>query len=182
MIRFFTYLFAGLVLGGIIHICVILIMPAMSTHNAWTVISSVTEANELHVLGPQNGKLEEALDLDPAFSHAICQIDLNKGPVEIVGVLPSTFWTAALVAQDGSVPYSTTSRTNNSRDMNIGIFNAEQARRLISDELEIDERQQIVRVPTNQMTAIIRVLPTHSSLSAAVENQLKKVRCAPLWS
>ncbi len=182
MIRLITYLFAGLVLGGIIHICVILIMPAMSTHNAWTVISAAAKSNAMRVLGPEDAKLKKELDLDPAFSHAICQVDLNDGPVEIVGVLPSTFWTAALVAQDGSVPYSTTSRTNNNRDMNIGIFNTDQARKLINDELEIDESQQIVRVPTNQMTAIIRVLPTHGSLSSTIEAQLKKVRCTPLWS
>lgn len=181
MIRFFTYMFAGLVLGGIIHICAILIMPVMSTQNAWVSISTFAPNNELRILGPDDAALETSLELDPAFVHAVCQVSLDDGPVEIVGALPTTFWSAALVAQDGSVPYSTTSRTNNSRDMNIGIFNVDQARKLISDELEIDESQQIVRVPTNQLTAIIRVLPTHPSLSAAVEAQLENVRCAPLW-
>jgi len=180
MIRFLTYLFTGLVLGGIIHLTVILIMPAMSTHNAWAVVERATAPNQMYVLSNKRSKLRSTLNLDPAFNYAICQINLADGPVAIGGKLPTTFWTAALIGQDGSVPYSTNSRTNNHRDFKIGIFNASQARSLLGEDIDIDPNLLIVRTPFDQMTAIIRVLPSHKGLSDAIEDQLSAVTCSLL--
>jgi uncharacterized membrane protein len=180
MIRFFTHLFAGIVLGGIIHITVILIMPIMSTQSAWAVISRLVPENQMRVLDSKYQDLRATLGLDPAFVYAICAVDLNNGPIRISGDLPTTFWTAALIGSDGSVPYSTNSRTNNNRDINIGIFNADQARLLKSEDLDIDLALQIVRVPYDQMTAIVRILPSHSTVAKAIEDRLASLECSSI--
>ncbi|WP_299347663.1 hypothetical protein [uncultured Maritalea sp.] len=180
MIRFFTHLFAGIVLGGIIHISVILIMPLMSTHNAWTTISRFAQPEGISVIDSQSLALRAQLDLDPAFSYAVCQVDLSNGPIELSGAMPAYFWTAALIGQDGTVPYSTNSRTNNNRDLKIGIFTEDQSRALISEGTDIDPALQIVRVQTEQITAIIRIIPPHLALVPTMEEQISALKCSSL--
>jgi len=180
MIRFLTYLFAGIVLGGIIHISVILIMPNLSTHNAWTSIERVASPNQIKVIKREAHALRAALDLDPAFVYAVCRVDLADGPVALSGSMPANFWTAALIGPEGEVPYSTNSRTNNNRDLKIGIFTVQQAEMLISEEIDIDPDLQIIRVPSEKLAAIVRVLPSHSDLASAMEEQLGSLKCAQL--
>lgn len=180
MTRLLTYLFAGIVLGGIIHICVIIVMPTLSKHNAWTTIVNHTSPNQIKVLGEDSLALRAQLGLDPAFTYAVCQLDLNEGPVQISGNMSAYFWTTALVGQDGSVPYSTNSRTNNNQDLKIGVFTEDQARTQVVDDVEIDPSLQIIRVPFEQLTAIVRVLPPHRKLAPALEDQLQSLTCSRL--
>jgi len=177
MIRLLTHIFAGIIVGLAIHLTVILIMPSQSTNNAWSIISEKIDANEQLAIGVKNLDIRHKLNLDPAFVYAICQVDLSAGPVAYFGDLPNGFWTASLVSKDGSVSYSTTSRTNNDRDFNVAIFNPSQARELAAGEYEVDPLLQIVRVRDSELTAIIRVLPPHRPMAAKFAEQLEQLSC-----
>lgn len=180
MSKFFTYILAGLVLGGIIHLAVILILPSQSTNNAWATIDRLGTKNQMVVIKATGDDAWSRLNLDPAFVYAACQIDLSDGPVSISGRLPSAFWTAALIAKDGSVPYSTTSRTSNDRDFNIAIFNPSQSRQLADAEFELDPTLLIVKLPADEYVAIIRILPGHRALAAAYRESLAGLTCSKL--
>ncbi|MGJ8526914.1 DUF1254 domain-containing protein [Maritalea sp.] len=180
MSKFFTHIFAGLVLGGIFHLAFILILPGQSMHNAWTTIDRLGTKNQMMVIKATGDSAWSRLNLDPAFVYAACQIDLSDGPVSISGRLPSAFWTASLIAKDGSVPYSTTSRTSNDRDFNIATFNPSQSRRLTNAEFELDPTLLIIKLPADEYVAIIRVLPAHRALAKAYRENLADLTCSTL--
>jgi uncharacterized membrane protein len=181
MIRFLIYLFAGLVLAAIIHLGTILVMPHVSTNSAWQRVSAEVDFGTIRIFDGSNEELAQALKLDPAFVHAICPLSLGDEPYVYFGDLPNVFWTAALVAADGSVPYSTTSRTNANGEFNLAIFNANQALGLAAGDYELDPSMTIVKVESDKLIAVVRLFPSHRTQRAQIAKQLRETLvCEPL--
>ena len=177
MIRFLTYCFAGIVLGGIIHLSVTLIMPTVSSNTAWQHVTSRHPLNRVFVVDANEKDLPQLLNLDPAFAHAICPIDLFDGPVSLSGQLPQGFWTASLIAKDGGVPYSTTSRTNSNSNFDVAIFTPTQSQGLAAGEYELAPGMTIVKSEVSELIAIVRALPTHRAQLPAYLSQLSELEC-----
>jgi uncharacterized membrane protein len=180
MIRTGLWIFAGLVLGGIIHIVVILMLPALSATAAWDRVTALGPADGTRVLPAVVAGEPNPLRLDPELAYAVCRVDLRKGPGTVVGNLPQAFWSVAVYGRNGTVIYSTTNRDSTSTLLDIGLFNAAQTRLLAEQKLDVAEGLLIVEAQDDDLMVVIRLAPPHPAMRARYEAALANLRCGTI--
>ena len=94
--RTLLWALAGVVLGGIIHIGVILSLPSLASEGLWARVDSLDALNKPVVLAAPAAGEPNPLKLDPELAYAVCRIDLRNGPGLIRGTLPLSFWSVAV--------------------------------------------------------------------------------------
>lgn len=177
MIRLLMWLLGGVVLGGIIHIVVILTLPALAEQSVWTRVAEIEADNRMVILPPVAAGEPNPLGLDPALVYGLCRVDLANGPAYVSGVLPDAFWSVALFNQSGIVTYSTTNRDGIGQTLELGIFNAAQTRLLAQQELDIAEGLLVVEAASNRLLILVRLAPPHQAMRQRFEQELAKVTC-----
>jgi len=180
MIRTGLWILAGLVLGGIIHIVVILLLPALSATAAWDRVMALGPAEGTQVLAAVAADQPNPLRLDPELAYAICRVDLRKGPGTVVGSLPQAFWSVAVYGRNGTVIYSTTNRDSTSNLLDLGLFNAAQTRLLAEQKLDVAEGLLIVEAQKDDLMVVVRLAPPHLAMRARYEQALAALRCGNL--
>lgn len=178
MARTLLWLAAGLILGAIIHLSVMLALPALASRDVWTKISALNANGDVVVLPAVKAGEPNPFHLDPALTYAVCQIDLRKGPGVVSGVLPQGFWSLAVYNRSGAVVYSTTNRDGIGQTLDLGIFNPAQTRMLAEQQLDIAEGLLIVESQSDDVFALIRLAPPHPAMRERFEASLKEIVCS----
>lgn len=177
MIRTLLWLAAGAVLGGIIHIVVILTLPSLARETVWTRVEALEAGNRMVVLPRIEPGQPNPLHLDPDLAYAVCQVDLSQGPAYMSGIMPDAFWSVAIFNQAGIVTYSTTNRDGIGQTLELGIFNAAQTRLLAQQQLDIAEGLLVVEAASDKLFVLIRLAPPHQAMRARFEQALSNVEC-----
>ena len=180
MIRTGLWILGGLVLGGIIHIVVILLLPALSATAAWDRVAAINPDGGTHVLAAVVAEQPNPLRLDPEMAYAVCRIDLAKGPGTVAGTLPQAFWSVAVYGRNGTVVYSTTNRDSTSNLLDLGLFNAAQTRLLAEQKLDVAEGLLIVEAQQDELMVVVRLAPPHPAMRARYEKALAGLKCGNL--
>jgi len=87
---------AGLMLGGIIHICAIFTLPYLASSSAWARLESVTPVNTVQVLPPTSPELQLLPLMAPDVRYGLCRYDLTNGPMILRAPLLDRSWSVAL--------------------------------------------------------------------------------------
>lgn len=177
MIRPLLWLLAGIVLGGIIHIVVILSLPALAEQTIWTRVAEIEADDRMVILPPVEAGAPNPLGLDPALVYGLCRVDLGKGPAYVSGTLPDGFWSIALFNQAGIVTYSTTNRDGIGQTLELGIFNAAQTRLLAQQQIDVAEGLLVVESTTDKLLVLVRLAPPHEVMRARFAESLSTVSC-----
>ncbi len=177
MIRTLLWIFAGVVLGGIIHIAVILSLPSLSATAAWDRVSALGADAAPVVLPAAKAGEPNPLRLDPELAYAVCKIDLRKGPGSVTGSLPQAFWSVAVYGRAGTVIYSTTNRDGIGTQLDLGVFNSAQTRLLAEQKLDIAEGLLIVEAHEDDLVVVVRLAPSHPEMRARYEKALSGLKC-----
>ena len=177
MTRFLLWLLGGVVLGGIIHIVVILTLPLLDDDTAWTRVAALDAQNRMLILPEITAGAANPLGLDPEVIYGICQLDLAQGPGSLRGLLPEAPWSVALFNQAGIVTYSTTNRDGIGQTLDLGIFNAAQTRLLAQQQLDVAEGVLVVESASDRLFALVRLLPPHHAMRARFAAALSQVSC-----
>ncbi|MEO8683482.1 MAG: hypothetical protein ABI414_01440 [Devosia sp.] len=177
MTRTLLWLLGGAILGGIIHIVVILTLPALAEDTIWTRVTALNAANNMVILPRVMPGAPNPLGLDPDLAYGVCQIDLKAGPAYLSGTMPDAFWSVALFNQRGIITYSTTNRDGIGQTLEMGIFNADQTRLLAQQQLEIAEGLLVVESDADAIFALVRLAPPHQAMRARFEAELAEVKC-----
>jgi uncharacterized membrane protein len=177
MTRTALWIFAGLVLGGIIHIAVILALPALTGGSVWTQVAAMGALNKPVVLPAVTAGQPNPLRLDPEMTYAVCQIDLRQGPGVISGTLPQAFWSVAVYGHSGTVLYSTTNRDGIGQHLDLGVFNQAQTRLLAEQKLDVAEGLLIVESRDDDVYVLVRLAPSHQVMRTRYETQLQTLTC-----
>lgn len=179
MIRTLLWFAGGLLLGGIIHIATILTLPLLAEETTWTRLSALDAKNRMLVLPPVKAGEANPLQLDPALSYGLCQVDLAEGPAYLTGVLPDAFWSVALFNEAGVVTYSTTNRDGIGQTVDLGIFNAAQTSLLAQQQIDISEGLLVVESNTDKLFVLVRLSAPHDAMRARFEQELGEISCGP---
>lgn len=177
MTRFLLWLVGGVVLGGIIHIIVILTLPRLTEETLWTRLAAYNATNTMVILPPVAAGEPNPLGLDPDMIYGLCQVDLSAGPAYLSGLLPDAFWSVALYNEAGIVTYSTTNRDGIGQVLEIGIFNAAQTRLLAQQQLDVAEGVLVVESTSNTLAIVVRLAPPHDIMRTRFAEALSKTRC-----
>ena len=177
MMRALLWIFAGALLGGVIHILMILGLPSFASQDTWSRVMALDALDKAVVLpAPKPGE-PNPLRLDPDLAYAVCRIDLASGPGVVSGTLPDAFWSLAVFNRAGAVIYSTTNRDGIGQNLDMGIFNPAQTRLLAQQKLDITEGLLIVESPQNDVFAVVRLAPPHPAMKARYEEALADLEC-----
>ncbi|UJW85503.1 DUF1254 domain-containing protein [Devosia sp. SL43] len=177
MTRFLLWLLGGVVLGGIIHIIVILTLPRLADETVLTRIAAFDAANRMVILPQVEAGQPNPLSLDPDLIYGLCVIDLASGPAYLSGVLPDAFWSVALYNEAGIVIYSTTNRDGIGQILELGIFNAAQTRLLAQQQLDVAEGLLVVESASNKLFAVVKLIPPHQAMRQRFAQELSEASC-----
>lgn len=177
MIRAGLWLLAGVVLGGVIHIIVILTLPMLAEQSLWSRVAALPADNAMVILPPVVAGDANPLGLDPELVYGLCRVDLANGPAYVSGVLPDGFWSVALFNPAGIVTYSTTNRDGIGQTLELGIFNAAQTRLLAQQQLDIAEGLLVVESSSDQLLILVRLAPPQHAMRQRFAQELGKVAC-----
>ena len=177
MIRTLLYLLAGVLLGGIIHIAVILVLPSFATHDIWTRVADLDAVNRIEILPDVPPGAPNPFGLDPELIYAVCQVNIADAPAEVSGVLPDGFWSLSVVNADGVVVYSTTNRDGIGQNLDLGIFNPTQTRLLAEQELDVAEGLLIVEAQDDDVFIAVRLHPPYGEMRPRYRDALAGLTC-----
>jgi uncharacterized membrane protein len=175
--RTVLWLLAGLVLGAVIHIAMILTLPLLSENTVWSRVAALDALGRTVILPPVEAGAPNPLRLDPELAHAVCVIDLRRGAGVVSAELPAGFWSLAVYGRDGAVLYSTTNRDGIGRNLDLGIFNPAQTRLLATQQLDIAEGLLIVESRVDDVFVVVRLAPPHAAMRARFEADLADTVC-----
>ena len=177
MIRTLVWLLAGVVLGGVIHLVVILSLPSLAANAAWARVESLDALNKPVVLPAAIAGEPNTLRLDPELAYAVCRLDLRQGPGIVRGSLPLAYWSVAVYGRAGTILYSTTNRDGIGQNLELGIFNKAQTRLLAQQQLDIAQGLLIVESPDDDVFVAVRLAPAHQVMRQRYEAALEKITC-----
>ena len=159
--RTLLWIVGGVILGLIVHLIVILSLPAFATQTVWSRVAAAGPEDKVVVLPPLAAGAPNPLQFDPELSYAVCRVNLAHGPGVVSGTLPDAFWSLAIFNKAGSVVYSTTNRDGIGQNLNLGIFNADQTHLLAEQRIEIADGLLIVESPDDDVFVVVRLAAPH---------------------
>lgn len=178
MIRTLFFVIGGLLLGGIIHIVVILMVPDYATHDAWTSMGRFGGDGAFHLL-PMSEPGNEALpSLDPRMAHAACRFTLDDGPIRIKAAMPDDFWSIAVFDWRGSNVYSLNDRTAERTDIDLVIATPLQMAQMRENPVTALDQSIVIELPISRGFVLIRSFVADPTLKTSVEATLAKADCA----
>jgi len=180
MVRTALYVAGGILLGLVIHLVVILILPSMASNNVAAKLASIGQVNKVVMLDTVQSGGPNPLRLDPELSYAICRLDLTKGPGELTGTLPVTFWSVSVYDHSGTMLYSTTNRDGIGQTLDLGVFDAAQTRLLAEQKIDVDAGLLIVETKSDDIFVVVKLEPPQPATRDRYAAQLSKLSCRPL--
>ncbi|MHB1104230.1 MAG: DUF1254 domain-containing protein [Devosia sp.] len=180
MTRTILWPLAGVVLGGVIHLAVILSLPSLAANAAWTRVETLDALGKPVVLPAIAAGEANPLRLDPELTYAVCRMDLRQGAGIVHGVLPLAFWSVAVYGRTGTILYSTTNRDGIGQNLELGIFNQAQTRLLAQQQLDIAEGLLIVESRDDDVFVVVRLAPPHQAMRKRYEAALRKISCGTI--
>ena len=180
--RTVAWLLGGILLGVIIHIAVILGLPAVATNTVWSRVAALGADDKAVVLPASASGAANPLQLDPELSYAVCRVNLSTGPGVVTGTLPDAYWSLAIFNKAGTVIYSTTNRDGIGQNLNLGIFNADQTHLLAEQRIDIADGLLIVESPDDDVFVVVRLAPPHEIERKRYEAALSKIACGNIKS
>jgi uncharacterized membrane protein len=175
--RTVLWLAVGVVLGLILHIGVILSLPAFASQSVWTRITALGPSNKVMVLPAVTAGVANPFRLDPTLSYAVCRLNLAQGPGVLNAKLPDAFWSLAIFNKAGTVIYSTTNRDGIGQNLNLGIFNPDQTHLLAEQQIDVADGLLIVESQQNDVFVVVRLAPPHQAERQRYEEAMSKIVC-----
>lgn len=131
MNRLLYALALGLVGAALVHVAMMLALPALAADRAWKHLASA-----LPLEAPR--RLEAAgLNVapgDPLFRVVLCRFDLHGGPLLLTAAGRSAYWSAAVLMPDGRAVASVNSGMTGDEAPSLRILSQSQMNRSGADE------------------------------------------------
>lgn len=173
-----------LVVAGIVHIAVVLLVPANAGRDAWAKLADVAPMGRFTIIALPDGRLTRAPPLpglDPRFGVAACPFDLSAGPISIragggeVSDLP--FWSISVYDRLGRSIYSFNDRTAIDGRLDIVLATTPQNARLRDDPPVGTEDAVLVRTDIGQGFALVRAMAPDATWTPKARSYVDSARC-----
>lgn len=174
----------ALVIAGIVHIAVVLLVPANAQRDAWAKLTAAAPAGRFSTVARPDGRRSTPLPgLDPRFAVVACPFDLRDGPVSIAageGELSVPFWSVSVYDRLGRSVYSFNDRTAIDNRLDIVLATTPQRTRLVEDPPAGTEDAVLVRIDIAEGFALLRAFAPDETWAPLAEGFVAGARCAPL--
>lgn len=169
----------GLLGAAIVHILVLLLVPAYSERDAWSRISAAGELfSFVRILGGA-GADTVYKGANPFVRSAACRFEIDPGIVHIRANGAAPLWTAAIFDRTGQNVYSLSDRTTVGQKLDVVIATPVQMIELRKDTPEIYAESVFVELDAAEGMAVIRVVVPDGSWNEIAEAFLAGAQCRP---
>jgi uncharacterized membrane protein len=177
MARLFYATLLGIVGAGIVHIAILLLLPALSERDSW---SRLAEAGELYSVVPIHGSADGpplVKAYDPMFDARACRFDLTEGIVHVLAEGNVPFWSASVYDRNGQNIYSFNDRTASGGELDFAVVTPVQMIE-IRKELPPEFQSSIfVETQADQGIVVVRAFVPDETWRPVVTRYLDSIVC-----
>ena len=117
--RLIYILLSGIAGAALLHIIIILAIPAYAERDAWTKINALGPTEFFHILPMDKpGGLTSA---NPFIRTAVCRFDIAEKPVRITASGLAYYWSLAIFDPGANEVYSMNDRTATDKKLDIAV-------------------------------------------------------------
>lgn len=170
---------AGLLLGAIVHLAVVLRIPLVARHDAYAQLALAGADGEATPVPAQFGR-PGAMGDDPLTPRAACAFSLADGPVRITMPAADVAQTLSIHDRGGRVIYSLSDRAAVRGMLSLLVMTAAQRdeRQLIAQEDSDDAVIEVVSA-TDRGLAVARAIPPSPAWRERAVEATTAVTCLP---
>jgi uncharacterized membrane protein len=180
VIRWVLWILAGLVLGGIVHLAMVLYLPRAATRDAYSRLETMTPVNNFVPLPAPSATGAVVPFLDPAFAAAVCRYDLSNGPLKVMAPVSQAYTSVSFYTDQGAAHYAITDRAAGRRVIELDLMTQKQRSQIPEDEEVTAADRLIVESPTTHGLIVVRALAPEPSQMPMAERALAGAKCQPL--
>ncbi|MEW6451197.1 MAG: DUF1254 domain-containing protein [Pseudomonadota bacterium] len=175
--RWFLWVLAGAILGGIVHLVAVLLLPRTATQDAYSRITPVTAVNTVTAMPAPTPQDAVIPFMDPAFAAAVCRYDLSKGPIKLAAPVSPAYTSVSFYTRRGVAYYAINDRAAGRRVIELDLMTSAQRAQMPEEEDVTAADRLIVESPTPTGLIVIRALAPEPGMMAAARNALTSARC-----
>lgn len=177
MSKLFYALLLGLVGAGIVHIVILLLIPAFSERDAWSRLEKSGPTYSFVQTITDDDTVQTIKSADPLFESAACRFDLKNGPVRILGTGSVPFWSVSVYDRRGQNLYSFNDRIASGGILDLLIVNSAQILELRKDPPPEIVSAVIAETEIDEGVVVLRSFMPDSSWSNHVRNYMNQAVC-----
>ncbi|MEN3930425.1 DUF1254 domain-containing protein [Microvirga sp. W0021] len=179
--RFLLATLAGLILGAIIHIVIILTIPAFTDRDVYGLLEHTSHDDAPDFISmPESGSgLPWMAHADPAVNLAVCVYDLRKGPYLLSVSGETAFQSVSFHAQKGNVYFAVTDQAQVHGRNEFIIATDNQMAQLVQSGDYDSYYSHTIKVfsPTTKGVIVLRSFTPYPSAKQLSENSAALAEC-----
>jgi uncharacterized membrane protein len=167
----------GLVGAGIVHIVVVLLVPAFSDRDAWSRLAENSGPYRMTRIDASDSGEPLLGAMDPMFAVAACRFDLGDGVVQIASEGHVPFWSASVYDRAGRNVYSFNDHAAPAGNMDFVVLNHAQMLELRKQPSEADQNLLFVETEIDEGIVVIRAFAPDASWRPLVGAFVSNATC-----
>ncbi|MBI3435402.1 MAG: DUF1254 domain-containing protein [Proteobacteria bacterium] len=177
MIRWLLWLFAGLLLGGVVHLASVLYLPRTATQDAYSRLTPHTTVNAFAPLTQPNAQAATLPFMDPAFATTVCRYDLAYGSLKLTAPVSPAYTSVSFYNRHSIAYYAINDRAAGRRVIELELMTAAQRAQLPEEEDVTAADRLIVESPTLTGLIVLRALVPEPGMMPAIKGVLARAQC-----
>jgi uncharacterized membrane protein len=177
VIRALFWLLGGLLLGGIVHLGMVLVLPRVATQDAYARLAPLAPVNSVSAIPPPSPEKAVMPFMDPAFAVSVCRYDLNDGPLKFSVPISQAYTSVSFYTRSGVAYYAINDRAAGRRVIELDLMTAEQHNDLPDNEEITAADRLIVESPTATGLIILKAMALEPGLLPMARNALRAAQC-----
>lgn len=180
MLRFGYAILVGLVGAAIVHIAVLLLVPAYSAQDAWSTLSRDGDLFELVRLPGGSPRSKGGRAPDPFIAAAACRFDLaGDGGARLSASAPALFWSVSVYNRRGHNVYNLNDRSASDGALDIALVSPARMLELRKGLPEDMDGATIIEVEDDLGIIVVRTFRPDPTFVPAIEAFFESARCEP---
>lgn len=178
MIRWVMWILGGVLLGGIVHLGVVLLLPRSATQDAYARLAPITPVNAVAALpAPSPGHALMPF-MDPAFAVAVCRYDLSQGPLKLTAPVSQAYTSVSFYTRRDVAYYAINDRAAGRRVIELYLMTPDQHSEMPEEEDVTAADRLIVESPSLTGLIVLRALAAEPGLMPLARGALAAATCA----
>ena len=174
-----AFLVGTLFLAGTVHICTILLVPAMASSDGWSRLAAFAGESRFTEVPLVGGPGPSVVGLDPLFVNGACRVELSDSPAAITVEARDRFWSLALYDPKGTIIFSLNDRTAVEGRLDMVIVNPAQNAELRKSAAPDLQQSIVVEGQSNELIAILRLFAPTAAAQAEARGIIAQAECLP---
>ena len=174
-----AFLVGTLFLAGTVHICTILLVPAMASSDGWSRLAAFAGEGRFSEVPLVGGAGPRVVGLDPLFVNGACRVQLGESPAAVTVEARDRFWSLALYDPQGTIIFSLNDRTAVEGRLDMVVVNPTQNAELRKSAAADLQQSIVVEAQSNDLIAILRLFAPTPAAQSEARGIIAQAECLP---